>query len=257
MLPLTRARADAYWRGVCASAALGVRIILIAEDALGAITGTVQVLLNQPENQPHRGDIAKMQVRRRARRCGLGAALLAAAESAALEAGKTLLVLDTVTDSACMRAQDGRVAGKSRTTRCGRTGAPVPRQYSSRSCAADGRERCARRAAAAPHRHHCDAHVRSRFTLDSLPSRAPRRPRRIVRKKVNALRVPPSTPKRPHHEHNSGYQDLRQRCFREGAEEEYLNNAHARGGCDENKAQPPREKSALIDADRQTQHGYT
>ncbi|HTD11731.1 MAG TPA: GNAT family N-acetyltransferase [Steroidobacteraceae bacterium] len=99
MLPLSRARAQAYWRAVCESAALGERVLLVAEDAQGAITGTVQVLLNQPENQPHRGDIAKMQVHGRARHRGLGAALLAAAERAALEAGKTLLVLDTVTDS--------------------------------------------------------------------------------------------------------------------------------------------------------------
>jgi GNAT superfamily N-acetyltransferase len=99
MLPLSRARAETYWRAVCDSAALGERALLVAEDAQGTITGTVQVLLKQPENQPHRGDIAKMQVHRRARHRGLGAALLAAAEREALEAGKTLLVLDTVTDS--------------------------------------------------------------------------------------------------------------------------------------------------------------
>jgi len=55
------------------------------------------VLLNTPENQPHRGDVAKMLVHRRARRRGVGAALLAAAEGAARAAGRTLLVLDTVT----------------------------------------------------------------------------------------------------------------------------------------------------------------
>lgn len=79
--------------------ALGERVILVAEDSQDTITGTVQVLLNQPENQPHRGDIAKMLVHRRAQRAGLGSALLAAAERSALEAGKTQLVLDTVTDS--------------------------------------------------------------------------------------------------------------------------------------------------------------
>jgi ribosomal protein S18 acetylase RimI-like enzyme len=99
MLPLSRARAEGYWRAACASVALGERVILVAEDSQDTITGTVQVLLNQPENQPHRGDIAKMLVHRRARRAGLGSALLAAAERSALEAGKTLLVLDTVTDS--------------------------------------------------------------------------------------------------------------------------------------------------------------
>ncbi len=97
MLPITRAKAAAFWEGVAAAAACGERIVLVAEDAGGAIVGTVQVILNLPENQPHRGDVAKMLVRRSARRCGTGAALLAAAERSALAAGRTLLVLDTVT----------------------------------------------------------------------------------------------------------------------------------------------------------------
>jgi GNAT superfamily N-acetyltransferase len=100
MLPMTRAKAEAFWRGVAASVARGERVVLAAEDAAGAIIGTVQVVLAQPENQPHRGDLAKMLVRRRARRRGIGAALLAAAERSALSAGKTLLVLDTASDDA-------------------------------------------------------------------------------------------------------------------------------------------------------------
>jgi len=63
----------------------------------------VQILLCQPENQPHRADIAKMLVHRRARRQGIGALLMRAAEDAARAAGKTLLVLDTVTGSAAER----------------------------------------------------------------------------------------------------------------------------------------------------------
>src|SRR5262249_20413349 len=63
-----------------------------------------------PENQPHRGDLAKMLVHRRARRRGVGAALLAAAERSALEAGKTLLVLDTASDGA--ERPDGRRGGE-------------------------------------------------------------------------------------------------------------------------------------------------
>ena len=99
MLPMTRAKATAYWESVGASLARGERKVLVAEDDAGTLLGTVQVLLDQPENQPHRGDVAKMLVHRRARKQGLGAALLAAAERSALEAGKTLLVLDTVTGS--------------------------------------------------------------------------------------------------------------------------------------------------------------
>jgi len=97
--PLSRAKAEAFWRGIAAGVARGERALLVAEDDAGAIVGTVQVLLHQPENQPHRGDVAKMLVHRRARRLGLGARLLAAAEAAALAAGKTLLVLDTVSGS--------------------------------------------------------------------------------------------------------------------------------------------------------------
>jgi GNAT superfamily N-acetyltransferase len=100
MLPMSRAKAEAFWRGAAASVARGERFVLSAEDASGAIVGTVQVILHQPENQPHRGDLAKMLVHRRARRRGVGAALLAAAERRALGAGKTLLVLDTASDDA-------------------------------------------------------------------------------------------------------------------------------------------------------------
>ena len=99
MLPMTRAKAEAFWQGVSASVARGERVVLAAEDAAGTIVGTVQVILHQPENQPHRADVAKMLVHRKARRRGLGAELLVAAERSALDAGKTLLVLDTVTDS--------------------------------------------------------------------------------------------------------------------------------------------------------------
>jgi GNAT superfamily N-acetyltransferase len=99
MLPMTRAKADAFWRSAAESAARGERIVLAAEDENG-IVGTVQVILAQPENQPHRADIAKMLVHRRARRQGIGAALLVAAERSVREVGKTLLVLDTASGDA-------------------------------------------------------------------------------------------------------------------------------------------------------------
>ena len=99
MLPMTRAKADTFWRNTEASVARGERLVFVAEDAAG-IVGTAQIILAQPENQPHRADLAKMLVHRRARKRGIGAALLAAAERGALAAGKTLLVLDTASDDA-------------------------------------------------------------------------------------------------------------------------------------------------------------
>ena len=96
MHPLPRDRAVAFWRQVAQGVAAGDRALVVAEDAHG-VCGTVQLVLDQPENQPHRADLSKMLVHRRARRQGLGAALMRAAEITARECGKTLLVLDTVT----------------------------------------------------------------------------------------------------------------------------------------------------------------
>jgi len=96
--PLAPEAAKAFWRGVAADVAAGERALLVAEDEVG-IVGTVQLVLAQPENQPHRADLSKMLVHRRGRRRGLGAALLNAAEQTARQHGKTLLVLDTNTGS--------------------------------------------------------------------------------------------------------------------------------------------------------------
>src|SRR5262249_13878764 len=102
MHPLTRDRAVDFWRRVAQGVSTGERALLVAEDSHG-ICGTVQLVLEQPENQPHRADLAKMLVHRRARRLGLGAALMRAAEATARECGKTLLVLDAVTDGDAAR----------------------------------------------------------------------------------------------------------------------------------------------------------
>ena len=83
MHPMTLAKAADFWREVAASMARGERALLVAEDERGAIIGTAQVVWAQPENQPHRADVAKMLVHRRARRLGVGAAVLEAAERAA------------------------------------------------------------------------------------------------------------------------------------------------------------------------------
>jgi len=110
MHPLTRDRAVAFWRRVAQGVAAGERALLVAEDARG-LCGTVQLVLDQPENQPHRADLSKMLVHRRVRRQGLGAALMRGAEATARECGKTLLVLDAVTggDAARLYARLGWV----------------------------------------------------------------------------------------------------------------------------------------------------
>lgn len=97
MLPLTNERAQAFWQRVAQGVHSGERALLVAEDAQGTIVGTVQLVLDQPENQPHRGDVAKMLVHRSARRQGLAERLMRAVEDTARKCGKTLLVLDTVT----------------------------------------------------------------------------------------------------------------------------------------------------------------
>jgi GNAT superfamily N-acetyltransferase len=99
MQPLAPDRAVAFWRGVSGSVARGERALMVAERD-GDVVGTVQLVLAQPENQPHRADLSKMLVHRHARRQGVGAALLRLAESVALECGKTLLVLDTASRDA-------------------------------------------------------------------------------------------------------------------------------------------------------------
>ena len=97
MLPLARATALAFWRGVADGVQRGERVLLVAEDEQGQVVGTVQLITAQPENQPHRADVAKMLVLRSARRRGVAQQLMAALDVAAREQGKTVLVLDTVT----------------------------------------------------------------------------------------------------------------------------------------------------------------
>jgi GNAT superfamily N-acetyltransferase len=96
MAPLAHTTSQAFWTRVADGVAAGERILFVAEDkATGTLVGTVQVIPAGPENQPHRADISKMLVQRRARRRGIGAALMRAAEEGALGIGKTVLVLDT------------------------------------------------------------------------------------------------------------------------------------------------------------------
>ncbi|CUI02958.1 GCN5-related N-acetyltransferase [Janthinobacterium sp. CG23_2] len=97
MHPLARSEAQAFWERALQAAADGQRIVLGAfEDE--QLVATVSLLLDCPPNQPHRAEIAKMMTLPRCRGRGIAAALLQAAETAAVARGKTLLVLDTASD---------------------------------------------------------------------------------------------------------------------------------------------------------------
>ena len=99
MAPFSQADARLAFEAVVADVGAGRRLLLAAFDA-GTLVGTVQVILAMPPNQPHRGEIAKLLVHRAARGRGVGRLLMEHAELAAAGAGKTLLVLDTASDSA-------------------------------------------------------------------------------------------------------------------------------------------------------------
>ncbi len=100
--PMTPAKAETWWEGALASHARGERLIFTAE-AEGRADGTVQLILAPQENQAFRADLAKLLVHSRARRQGLGAALMRAAEDEAHRIGRTLLTLDTEFGSAAER----------------------------------------------------------------------------------------------------------------------------------------------------------
>jgi GNAT superfamily N-acetyltransferase len=94
MLPFSRADAAAFFEKVIASVARG-ETVLLAAKLDGRIVGTVQLGIDMPPNQPHRGDIKKLLTHRSARGRGIGAALMARAEQEAKQRFRTLLVLDT------------------------------------------------------------------------------------------------------------------------------------------------------------------
>jgi len=93
------AEAEAFYAKAAREAAAGRRAIFAALEG-DALVGTVQLLLDTPPNQPHRAEIAKMLVRRSARRRGHGRSLMLAAESEAKARGRTLLTFDTMSGGA-------------------------------------------------------------------------------------------------------------------------------------------------------------
>ncbi len=99
MLPYETADAVLFFHKVIAAMQRG-EIVLLAAKLGGRIVGTVQLGLDTPPNQPHRGEVKKLLVHRAARNRGVGAALMQRIEDIAKQHGRTLLVLDTASDSA-------------------------------------------------------------------------------------------------------------------------------------------------------------
>ncbi len=96
MAPFPKSDAAAFFEKLLPDVERGDRILLAAYDD-SKLVGTVQVITATPPNQPHRGDVAKLLVLRSACGQGVAALLMQRAEEYAREAGKSLLVLDTVT----------------------------------------------------------------------------------------------------------------------------------------------------------------
>lgn len=92
-LSVTETQALDWWRKQFGAACAG-NIVLVARDAEG-IVGSVQLHPAWAPNQPHRADVAKLIVHRRARRRGIGSELMSATEREAAKAGYRLLVLDS------------------------------------------------------------------------------------------------------------------------------------------------------------------
>jgi GNAT superfamily N-acetyltransferase len=96
MASLSKAEAESFFEKVFDGVQQGDRILLAAFTD-SDLVGTVQIVTATPPNQPHRADVAKLLVLRSARGQGVASRLMKQAEEASRLAGKTLLVLDTVT----------------------------------------------------------------------------------------------------------------------------------------------------------------
>jgi len=97
MHPLSQETADEFWEKALAAALRGDRIVLGAFDG-DLLVGTLTLVLDLSQNQPHRAELVKMITRISHRGRGVATALLRKAESMALERARTLLVLDTASD---------------------------------------------------------------------------------------------------------------------------------------------------------------
>ena len=116
--PLAYPAAEAYWLETLNEVGQGKRILLVAGEG-GEVKGSVQLALATRQNGLHRAEVQKLLVHTRFRNRGVARSLMAAAEEAARDAGRTLLVLDTEQGSAAERLYE----------RCGYTRSGVIPRY--------------------------------------------------------------------------------------------------------------------------------
>jgi len=99
VVPFSIDEAHAFWRdNVLPGVRARTRHVVVARVG-GRIVGTVQIDIATPPNQPHRAEVAKLLVHPEARRQGIARGLMIALERLAQSIGRTLLTLDTWTDS--------------------------------------------------------------------------------------------------------------------------------------------------------------
>jgi GNAT superfamily N-acetyltransferase len=94
MSGFTRLQAEQFF-SKCLSDPL--RVVITAVEA-GKLEGTAQLIFDTPPNQPHRAELQKVLVHRRARQRGIGRALFAAVCDEARALGRTVLNFDTAVD---------------------------------------------------------------------------------------------------------------------------------------------------------------
>jgi GNAT superfamily N-acetyltransferase len=96
--PFSPAEATTWWAARSGEVARGdFRPVVARID--GAIVGCAVLIPSRKQNSPHRAEVVKVLVHRRARRRGIASGLMSAIEELARADGRWLLILDTTTDS--------------------------------------------------------------------------------------------------------------------------------------------------------------
>ncbi len=97
ILPFSIEESRNFWISkVRPGVATGDTILMVAKFS-GRVAGTVQLDCATPPNQPHRGVVAKLLVRKKYQKRGIARLLMAALEGCARDNGRHLMTLDTRT----------------------------------------------------------------------------------------------------------------------------------------------------------------